>query len=137
MNILTDLKRSLVEVIRSRLTSNFSLFTDPPTGGYSRPAAYLTFENKKKSTVGFVGTILWQYDFTFTIENKEDPNAVPVRVDHMEDSFVQGELLDFYHFSNNSKYRREGKIIVKTYKIQEGGKERMKNALKAELSVIF
>jgi hypothetical protein len=137
--MIEDIKRSLLLQAKDRLTSvpQESFYPDPPTGIYKRPCFYLEFIDKKV-TKGHFGSIIYDYAFNVTLENKEAKNATKIRTDEIEAVFIKNEQIDFYHFVDDSiKHRRTGYLTVKNFRVMEGGKEREKNRIKGELVITF
>jgi len=137
MEILTDIKLSLIENIRARLPA-INLFPDPPQGEYDRPVFHLAFLNRKRSKDTTFGMIVYDYAFEVAIEVLEDtPDDVAEKTELMEEVFVEGETFPFYHFVDTTKYLREGQMKVSKFIIQEGKKDRERNSIKADLIITF
>jgi hypothetical protein len=137
--MIEDIKRSLLIPAKERLTSveDKDFYPNPPTGKYSRPCFYLEFVDKKV-TKGHFGSIIYDYAFNITLENKEAVNATKIRTDEIEAVFIKNEQIDFYHFVNDKlKTKRNGYLTVKSFRVMEGGKEREKNRIKGELVITF
>jgi hypothetical protein len=137
--MIEDIKRSLLLIAQNRLMSveNKNYYPDPPTGKYTRPCFYLEFIDKKYGK-GYFGCKIFDYSFNIILENKEASDAVKIRTDELEGIYIKDEQIDYYHFVNdNFKFRRTGYLIVKNFRIMEGGKERQKNRIRGELVITF
>jgi len=139
MTTIEDIKRSLLLIAKDRLTSveDKNFYPDPPTGKYLRPCFYLEFIDKK-ATKGYFGSKLYDYAFNIILENKEASDAVKVRTDEIEELFIRNEMINYYYFANDKlKFKRNGYLTVKNFRVMEGGKEREKNRIKGELVITF
>lgn len=141
MTELADIKRSIIENARARLPGidEDNFHPDPPTGEYLRPCFYPAFREKKKSKDSPFGAQVHEYSFDITVETLEedaatqDYDSVVFRTEMLEELFFGGEYLDFYQ--NGSA--RAMKMKVKTFRLAEGGVDRAKNRIKAELIIAF
>lgn len=139
-SIIQDLKATLIDTAKIRLTdipkANFHL--DLIKGEYERPFFEIIFNQRVKASKGFLGTVLYDYAFTITIGNKvDDDDPIETRSRQIETLFSEGETINFSHFDEQKKFSRVGLIRVITFKVQEGGKDRQGNKIKAELVVRF
>lgn len=98
----------------------------------------LVFRDRVLAPERVIGTILHDYFFDVFIGNKaDDTDPIETRIEHIEDLFTPGENLTYYHFVKTAKTERVGMLKIKSFKIQEGGKDRQKNRVKGELVATF
>jgi hypothetical protein len=143
--LLTDIKMSVIEVVRPRLKiirpENF--LPDPPLGEQGRPCAYLEFKSKKNFFGWHIGTLEYDYVFDFVVEvegsdSAQRPKTLPIREKSrlIERAFLIGEGFLLYHFDDNlRKTLREGIMRVQGWRILEGKKDRLKNSITGELII--
>jgi hypothetical protein len=139
-SIIQDLKSTLIDTAKTRLTDipNANFHVDLIKGEHERPFCEIIFNQRVKVSKGFLGTVLYDYAFTVTIGNKvDDDDPIETRSRQIETLFSEGETINFSHFDEQKKFSRVGLIRVKTFKVQEGGKDRQGNKIKAELVVTF
>ena len=136
---LNDIKKSIVENLKVKLPSIVHRFADPPQGTYERPCIYIDYRDKKISFEdSFFGMLKDAYTIGITIENRSDEtyNAVETRSGQIDSLFYENEEITVYKFIGNKKLERYATLRVKQYRIVEGGKDREKNKIRADLIVI-